>query len=98
MKISQPNAKTVDKLTYVVTLTIARSTKKFWQGICSIRGYFVVMAIIWGLIVDKKRPDRFEIIAGVIVLVGHQLYFMSLDSNAIFISQLFVLKYDNKMC
>jgi len=31
-------------------------------------GIFVVMAIIWGLIIDKKRPDRFEIIGGFIVL------------------------------
>ena len=29
-------------------------------------GIFVVMAIIWGLIVDKKRPDRFEIIGGAV--------------------------------
>ena len=33
-------------------------------------GIFVVMAIIWGLIIDKKIPDRFEIIGGGIVLIG----------------------------
>ena len=33
-------------------------------------GIFVVMAIIWGLIIDKKKPDRFEIIGGFIVLLG----------------------------
>ena len=33
-------------------------------------GIFVVMAIIWGLMIDKKRPDRFEIVGGFIVLVG----------------------------
>src|SRR6476661_5775544 len=32
-------------------------------------GIFVVMAIIWGLIIDKKRPDRYEIIGGLIVLI-----------------------------
>jgi small multidrug resistance family-3 protein len=38
-------------------------------------GIFVVMAIIWGLIVDKKRPDRFEIIGGIVVLVGALIIF-----------------------
>ena len=38
-------------------------------------GIFVVMAIIWGLIVDKKRPDRFEIIGGAVVLAGALIIF-----------------------
>jgi small multidrug resistance family-3 protein len=38
-------------------------------------GIFVVMAIIWGLIIDKKRPDRFEIIGGIVVLVGASMIF-----------------------
>lgn len=38
-------------------------------------GIFVVMAIIWGLVVDKKRPDRFEIIGGFIVLLGALIIF-----------------------
>jgi small multidrug resistance family-3 protein len=38
-------------------------------------GIFVVMAIIWGLIIDKKRPDRFEIIGGIVVLVGASIIF-----------------------
>ena len=38
-------------------------------------GIFVVMAIIWGLVVDKKRPDRFEIIGGFIVLLGAIIIF-----------------------
>jgi small multidrug resistance family-3 protein len=33
------------------------------------------MAIIWGLVVDKKRPDRFEIIGGFIVLLGALIIF-----------------------
>ena len=36
---------------------------------------FVVMAIIWGLTIDKKRPDRFEIIGGFIVLIGAFIIF-----------------------
>ena len=38
-------------------------------------GIFVVMAIVWGLIIDKKRPDRFEIIGGFIVLIGAFIIF-----------------------
>lgn len=38
-------------------------------------GIFVVMAIIWGLIIDKKRPDRYEIIGGIIVLIGASVIF-----------------------
>ncbi len=38
-------------------------------------GIFVVMAIIWGLIIDKKRPDRYEIIGGTVVLIGALIIF-----------------------
>ncbi len=38
-------------------------------------GIFVVMAILWGLIIDKKRPDRYEIMGGIIVLVGAGVIF-----------------------
>lgn len=31
---------------------------------------FVVMAIVWGLMIDKKRPYGYEIIGGIIVLIG----------------------------
>lgn len=38
-------------------------------------GIFVVMAIIWGLIIDKNRPDRFEIVGGAVVLLGALVIF-----------------------
>jgi small multidrug resistance family-3 protein len=38
-------------------------------------GIFVVMAIMWGLIIDKNRPDRFEIIGGAVVLLGALVIF-----------------------
>lgn len=38
-------------------------------------GIFVVIAIIWGLIIDKKRPDKFEIIGGMVVLIGALIIF-----------------------
>ena len=33
-------------------------------------GIFIVSSIIWGLVVDKKRPDRYEIIGAGIALTG----------------------------
>ncbi|MFY9300123.1 MAG: YnfA family protein [Candidatus Nitrosotenuis sp.] len=38
-------------------------------------GIFVVMSIIWGYWIDKKRPDKFEIIGSVIVLIGVAVMF-----------------------
>jgi small multidrug resistance family-3 protein len=33
-------------------------------------GIFIAMAILWGWLVDKVRPDRFDIIGGIIALAG----------------------------
>lgn len=38
-------------------------------------GIFIISAIIWGLTVDKKRPDRYEIIGGLIAIVGALVIF-----------------------
>jgi small multidrug resistance family-3 protein len=38
-------------------------------------GIFVVMAVVWGLMIDKKKPDRYEIIGGIIVLIGASIIF-----------------------
>jgi small multidrug resistance family-3 protein len=33
-------------------------------------GIFIVSSIIWGIIVDKKKPDRFEIIGSLVAICG----------------------------
>ncbi|WMW25944.1 YnfA family protein [Methanolobus sediminis] len=33
-------------------------------------GIFIVSSLIWGFVVDKKNPDRYEIIGALIALVG----------------------------
>jgi small multidrug resistance family-3 protein len=38
-------------------------------------GIFIVFSIIWGVLVDKKRPDRYEIIGSLIVLAGAVIMF-----------------------
>ncbi len=40
-------------------------------------GIFVVMSIMWGWLIDKKMPDRLEIIGSVIVLLGAFIIFYS---------------------
>ena len=42
----------------------------FGKVYASYGGIFVVSSIIWGSFVDKKKPDRFEIIGSVVVLFG----------------------------
>jgi small multidrug resistance family-3 protein len=38
-------------------------------------GIFISSAIIWGRIVDKKKPDRYEIIGSIVALVGALVIF-----------------------
>ena len=33
-------------------------------------GIFIISAIIWGIIVDKKKPDKFEVIGSLIAVCG----------------------------
>jgi len=33
-------------------------------------GIFIVSSILWGAIVDKKQPDRYEVIGAFIALIG----------------------------
>ena len=72
------------KITYgligVITLSLygiipTLQPSNFGRVYAAYGGIFVVMAIIWGLMIDKKRPDRFEIIGGIIVLAGASIIF-----------------------
>jgi small multidrug resistance family-3 protein len=38
-------------------------------------GIFIVSAIIWGRIVDKKKPDKFEIIGSIVAVIGALIIF-----------------------
>jgi small multidrug resistance family-3 protein len=38
-------------------------------------GIFVIMSVIWGYWMDKKKPDRFEIIGSMVVLAGVAVMF-----------------------
>ena len=38
-------------------------------------GIFIISSILWGYWVDKKKPDRYEILGSMIVLVGVAVMF-----------------------
>ena len=40
-------------------------------------GIFIISAIIWGRIVDKKKPDRYEVIGSIIAVFGALVIFYS---------------------
>jgi small multidrug resistance family-3 protein len=40
-------------------------------------GIFIVFSILWGVLIDKKKPDRYEIIGSLIVLVGAVIIYYS---------------------
>ena len=41
-------------------------------------GIFIVSSIFWGIIVDKKKPDRFEIIGSLVAICGAIIIFYTL--------------------
>jgi small multidrug resistance family-3 protein len=40
-------------------------------------GIFIFSSIIWGAIVDKKKPDKYEIIGATITLIGALIIFFA---------------------
>jgi small multidrug resistance family-3 protein len=38
-------------------------------------GIFIVSSIIWGRIVDKKKPDRYEIMGSLVAVIGAVIIF-----------------------
>ena len=38
-------------------------------------GVFIISSILWGMFVDKKKPDRFEIIGSLVAICGAIILF-----------------------
>jgi small multidrug resistance family-3 protein len=38
-------------------------------------GVFILSSIIWGMLVDKKKPDRYEIIGSIVAITGALVIF-----------------------
>ena len=60
---------------YGVILTFQPS--HFGRVYAAYGGIFVVSSIIWGGIIDKKTPDKHEIIGAAITLVGALIIFFA---------------------
>jgi small multidrug resistance family-3 protein len=42
----------------------------FGRAYAAYGGIFIVLSILWGWGIDKKTPDRFDLIGGLIALIG----------------------------
>jgi small multidrug resistance family-3 protein len=40
-------------------------------------GIFIVSSILWGMLVDKKKPDRYEVVGSLIAVMGAVIIFYS---------------------
>jgi small multidrug resistance family-3 protein len=40
-------------------------------------GIFIISSIMWGFLVDKKKPDRYEIIGSIVCVIGALIIFYS---------------------
>jgi small multidrug resistance family-3 protein len=38
-------------------------------------GFFIISSILWGMFVDKKKPDRCEILGSVVAVIGAIIIF-----------------------
>jgi small multidrug resistance family-3 protein len=38
-------------------------------------GIFILSSIVWGMVVDKKRPDRYEIVGSLVAVFGAIIIF-----------------------
>lgn len=38
-------------------------------------GFFIISSILWGMIIDKKKPDKYEILGSVIAILGAIIIF-----------------------
>ncbi|WP_028593116.1 YnfA family protein [Paenibacillus assamensis] len=47
-----------------------QSFPSFGKVYAAYGGAFVMLAILWGWLVDKQAPDRYDIIGGLICLIG----------------------------
>jgi small multidrug resistance family-3 protein len=47
----------------------------FGRVYASYGGIFIVSSILWGFWIDKKKPDRFEILGSIVVLIGVAVMF-----------------------
>jgi small multidrug resistance family-3 protein len=50
---------------------------EFGRTYAAYGGIFILSALLWGRIVDRKRPDRYETIGCIVALIGALVIFYS---------------------
>ena len=58
---------------YGIVLTFQPET--FGRVYASYGGIFIISSLIWGIIIEKKKLDRFEIIGSLIIMIGISIIF-----------------------
>ncbi len=38
-------------------------------------GFFIISSILWGMLIDKKKPDRYELIGSLVAVLGAAIIF-----------------------
>ena len=38
-------------------------------------GFFIISSILWGIVIDKKKPDRYEITGAIVAVIGASIIF-----------------------
>ena len=59
--------------TYGIIPTLQPSN--FGRVYAAYGGFFIISSILWGMFVDKKRPDKFEIIGSIVAVFGAIIIF-----------------------
>jgi small multidrug resistance family-3 protein len=59
--------------TYGIIPTLQPSN--FGRVYAAYGGFFIICSILWGLIIDKKKPDKFEIVGSIVAVMGAVIIF-----------------------
>lgn len=50
-------------------------TSNFGRIYAAYGGFFIISSILWGMFVDRKKPDRYEVIGSLIAVIGAVIIF-----------------------
>lgn len=59
--------------TYGIIPTLQPSN--FGRVYAAYGGFFIISSILWGMMVDKKKPDRYEIVGSMVAVLGAVIIF-----------------------
>jgi small multidrug resistance family-3 protein len=59
--------------TYGIIPTLQPSN--FGRVYAAYGGFFIISSILWGMMIDKKKPDRYEIIGATVAVLGAAIIF-----------------------